>query len=335
MLQKHLADVRYNPARQNLRDEYYTQRAVVAAELVHYRHHFQGASVYLNCDDPRRSEFFRFLADHFDDWGLRRLVATYWNGEPSEGRQLSFGEAPLAPRSAWKMEISREPDGHKKQTATRLQGNGDFRSPECTALLEQADMVVTNPPFSLFREHIAQIVSHGKRFLVIGPVTGGSYKNVWALIRDGQMWCGVNNVKPHFFIPADDTQSEESKSTIAVSIIWLTNLDHGQRPPKLNLTASYDPAIHPVIDHPRLNGTPIINVDRIADIPRDYYGPMGVPVTIAQHHHPDQFKLGGLIDPVVNGVEIFKRAIIRRIDSLPDPGWQPEPPASEHHGRLF
>ena len=326
-----LAKTRWQTNRTNPRDEFHTSLEDVAAELVHYRQHFEGASVYLNCDDPRRSAFHQFLSANFDNWRLRRLAATHWNGMPTDGLQLALGEKPPAPSTAWKLEIHREQGSRQKnQVLTPLQGNGDFRSPECAALLEEADMVVTNPPFSLFREYFDQIVSHGKQFLVLAPLTSLQYESVWGLIKDGQVWMGVNSESKRFRIPdgygrAEDAvpigRENRSEYVKLSNTIWLTNMDHGQHPPKLSLVESYDPVAHPVYDQSHSDGSPIINVDQVSGIPCDYYGPMGVPITFLLKHNPAQFELLDCLDPDINGIPQFARIVIRRIDAPPDPEW--------------
>ncbi|WP_419855849.1 adenine-specific methyltransferase EcoRI family protein [Candidatus Poriferisodalis sp.] len=309
-----------NAAKAAKRDEFYTQREDVEAELRHYRPHFTAKTVYLNCDDPYESEFFKFFAAQFNALGLKRLIATSYSGSPVAGEHLQLDFAgrgiPEAEKSQAHMIDIREVADHNHDgrvdladvewllrkggnTWRPLEGNGDFRSSECIELLKQADIVVTNPPFSLFREYITQLIEHGKQFLVIGHQNATKYKEIFPLIQDGRVWLGVNNGGNKWFRVSDDydhVQTEaRNKMEDGVRYIsrgdvnWFTNLDHAKRHERLELWKQYTPEAYCTYENHEA-----INVNKVAEIPEDYHGPMGVPITYLDKHNPEQFEILGV-----------------------------------------
>ena len=313
------------------RDEFYTQLGDIENELKHYKDHFRGKTVYCNCDDPRVSNFFHYFSYNFAHLGLKKLITTcYKNQNPS-----------LFSRHDSDRAVTLEYDGYREGErvpnaddigVSHLEGDGDFRSRECIGLLEQADIVVTNPPFSLFREYIAQLVEHDKRFLIIGSKNAITYKEIFPLIRDNRLWLGrgFNRGNAYFKTPhperfAPGVYDSTTGLVKFRNVSWFTNLDHAKRRERLILWRRYSPE-----EYPRYDNYDAINVNRVADIPADYDGAMGVPITFLDRHNPEQFellnaddirtgssvpiKLHGLIkdkDGSVNGKPTYVRIVIR------------------------
>ena len=269
-------------------DEFYTCREDIEVELAHYAESFRGKTVYCNCDDPDSSEFWRFFQRNFNAWGLKRLIATHY--EPDAANYSYMLE--MNPGDAWDGTPVRKP----------IQSNGDFRSAACIELLEQADIVVTNPPFSLFREYVAQLMAYDKKFLIIGNINVITYKEIFPLIRSNQIWPGFNEKGGTrkgntllFGVP--DTYESKSlvvrdgKRYMQVSAWWFTNLDHKKRHQPLDLRGVYyDPNKYPKYDN-----YDAIEVSKTADIPCDYDGVMGVPITFLDKYCPEQFEILGLL----------------------------------------
>lgn len=284
-------------AREAKNDEFYTQLSDIEKELNHYRKHFKGASVLCNCDDPFESNFFKYFALNFKFLGLKKLVATCYDGSQvayTESRDL-FNFEDEAPKSrAYKIEITEdnipETDGWDlnnvkeltKKYATLLKGDGDFRSEECVELLKGADIVVTNPPFSLFREYVAQLVEYGKKFLVIGNKNALTYKEIFPLIKENKLWLGYNS--PDEFRTPDGNISKSVKGLCR----WYTNLDLKKRHESLILYRKYKGHES---DYPKYDNYDAINVDKVQDIPCDYEGVMGVPITFLDKFNPEQFEI--------------------------------------------
>lgn len=269
-------------------DEFYTQIEDIERELRYYRDHFRDQVVLLNCDDPEWSNFWRYFELNFDFLGLKKLIATHYTGLASDN-----------PPPAYKLEITRgEGDaasGHAR-VRTDLQGDGDFRSPECVAMLEEADIVVTNPPFSLFTEYMDQLVAHGKKFVIVGNQNAITYRDIWDRLHEGTIWLGMHSGDMQFRVPPDtppratrfwvDETGQKWRSI--GNACWFTNLDIPRRHEELPLFRTYDPAAYP-----RYENYDAIEVNRVANIPVDYDGMMGVPTTFLAKHNPDQFELMG------------------------------------------
>ena len=298
-------------------DEFYTQLADIELELKHYRKHFAGKTIFCNCDDPYESNFFKYFAMNFNYLGLKKLVATCYKGSPIVGEQFEqlsiFDILPsnenTPKRFPYKIEITEVVDingdgavdltdveyllRNKKNSLTLLNGDGDFRSPECVELLKQADIVVTNPPFSLFREYIAQLMEYDKKFLVIGNKNALTYREIFPLLRDNKMWTGYRGFSGGMWFYSDCVGKTEKvivdKMVVNVPSIWFTNLDHKKRHEELELYKKYNSE-----EYPKYENYNAFNVDKSADIPEVYDGEMGVPITFLDKYNPDQFEIIGL-----------------------------------------
>lgn len=301
-----------NAAKRAKKDEFYTQLADIERELQHYLPHFRGQTVLCNCDDPYESNFFKYFALNFNRLGLRRLLCTCYDGSPVRGTELVLrfdGEADTPRRQAYKVDIRAVPDlngdgavdltdvrlllQNDRNTLSLLQ-TGDFRSPECVALLQEADIVVTNPPFSLFREYVSQLMDYGKRFLIIGPQNAITYKEIFPLIKDNKIWLGYGfNAGNAYFKVPDNKQTyaagvydEEKKLVKFRNCHWYTNLEIPKRHDELDLFCRYSPE-----DYPKYDNYDAIEVSKVIDIPCDYDGVMGVPITFLDKYNPEQFEI--------------------------------------------
>ncbi|MER5723871.1 adenine-specific methyltransferase EcoRI family protein [[Kitasatospora] papulosa] len=279
-------------------DEFYTQLSDIEKELRHYKKHFKGKVVYLNCDDPRESQFFHYFSYNFEKLGLKKLIATCYK---SQNMDL-FSE--VDSERAVYLEYSGDKDGDRipgrdEIEVKYLNGDGDFRSAESITLLKEADIVVTNPPFSLFREYVAQLMEYGKKFLVIGNMNAVTYKEIWPYIQQNQIWLGVTRTgtgQMWLRIKADApvkkgqrvNESGDRYQTIGNSA-WFTNLDHSKRHEELTLYRTHDPDTYPPYDN--YNG---IEVGKTVDIPVDWGEVMGVPITFLGKYNPDQFEIVGI-----------------------------------------
>lgn len=299
------------------KDEFYTQLDDIENELRHYKDQFRGKVVYCNCDDPFESNFFKYFAANFNYLGLKKLITTSYTKSPIAGTQLElFAVEGLKPdgKQPFKIEINEVLDAngngavglddvkyllqHDKNTATPLSGNGDFRSDECIELLKQSDIVVTNPPFSLFREYIAQLGEYGKKFLIIGSVNAVTYKECFKLIKDNKMWLGVSihSGDREFRVPEDyplnaagyRVDSDGNKYIRVKGVRWFTNMDYEERHEEIVLYKKYTPG-----QYPRYTNYDAIEVSKTADIPLDYDGEMGVPITFLDKYNPEQFEIIG------------------------------------------
>lgn len=357
-------------------DEFYTRLEDVEREAQHYAEHFRDKTVFLNCDDPYESDFFKYFAMSFNHLGLKRLIAVSYAGSPIVGRQLSLFDvaglenSPL-PREPYRVDITEVPDFNgdgaidlhdveellrsDANTISMLEGDGSFSSPESIELLERSDIIVTNPPFSLFPEFLELLVRHNKQFLILGNMNAATYKEVWPRIQDDHMWLGVTRTGSGqmWFRVADDAPEKTGQrvengvryQTVGNSA-WFTNLDHARRHEEIPLFRRY--ADEPE-KYPKYENYDAIEVSKVVDIPIDYDGPMGVPITFLGKHNPDQFEILGTTesnDPknslrtrvytskecraaylerfgkpgvydlnasgVVNGAKVFKRILIRR-----------------------
>ena len=312
-----MANKNLHDAKAAKKDEFYTRIEDISNELRHYRDFFRGKSVLCNCDDPYESNFFKYFALNFNSWGLRRLTATCYDGSPVAGSELRLPfdveTAQAKKRTAHKIVITEVPDingdgavdladvdlliRNRANVLTRLSGNGDFRSPECVAMLREADVVVTNPPFSLFREYLAQLIEYDKKFLIIGSQNNVTYKDVFLLLMQNKVWLGYNSGEMAFRVPqnyeARDTrywQDETGQKWRSMgNISWYTNIDHKKRHEELDLFKKFNEEEYQSFDNYNA-----ININKVADIPYDYDGIMGVPITFMDKYNPDQFEILGL-----------------------------------------
>ena len=351
-----------NKAARAKKDEFYTQLSDIEKELRHYKAFFKGKVVFCNCDDPYESNFFKYFAMNFNVLGIKKLIVTSYAGSPITGNELEFyvnevGEISFRPnkpaleispsKKAYKVEINEVNDENgdgrvdladveylirnKKNTLSLLEGNGDFRSAECIELLKQADVVVTNPPFSLFREYVAQLMEYEKAFIIIGNQNAITYKEIFPLFQNNRLWLGYgfNGNVAFFNSPYDDyaVSSQHKEGLIRVSgVMWFTNIDVDKRHEDIILYRTYTPN-----DYPHYDNYDAIEVSKTADIPCDYFGVMGVPITFMDKYNPDQFEIigctesegkgfsnglwnskSGVAQPLVNGKRLYKRIFIRR-----------------------
>jgi len=310
-------------AKRGKNDDFYTQLADIENELCHYKDHFHGKVVYCNCDDPRVSNFFHYFSYNFAHLGLKKLITTcYRNQDRDLFSRHDREQAIMLAYDGFR-------DGDRIPRAedigiTPLKGDGDFRSAECLALLKQADIVVTNPPFSLFREYVAQLVAHDKTFVIIGHQNAITCKEIFPPIKENKMWLGFGfkGGAGHFISNYADhaTATDRKEGMIRVSgVFWYTNLDHNKRHEELILYKHYTPEAYPHYDN-----YDAIEVSKTKHIPMDWAGVMGVPITFLDKFNPDQFEILGSNrgigqDPQgvygrgshLNGKETFKRLFIR------------------------
>ena len=293
-------------AKRQKNDDFYTQLSDIENELKHYKQHFAGKVVYCNCDDPKISNFYKYFSLNFESLALKRLITTCYKNQ-----NLDLFSDHTSEKAIW-LEYNQgtyEKGAYvpSEPVVRHLNGDGDFRSTECIELLKQADIVVTNPPFSLFREYVAQLVQYGKKFLIVGSQNAITYKEIFPLIKDNRIWLGVTPKGQDmlFDVPegyAQDlvaTAKEGSAYRVVEGVIkgrlgnaaWFTNLDHKKRHDELILYKRYSSEEYPTYDN-----YDAINVDKIAKIPMDWDGAMGVPVTFLDKYNPDQFEILGITD---------------------------------------
>jgi len=287
-------------ARRSKKDEFYTQLSDIEKELKHYRHHFKGKVVYCNCDDPRVSNFFHFFSFQFEKLGLKKLIATCYKNQDMDLFSRNDAERAIYLEYEGDRSGNRVPDPDEIGVK-HLKGDGDFRSAETIELLKKADIVVTNPPFSLFREYVAQLVEYDKQFLIIGSVNAVSYKEIFKLIKENRVWLGpsIHGGDREFGVPDDYPLKaagfridEHGRKFIRVKgVRWFTNLDFRQRHEELVLYRSYTPEAYPKYDN-----YDAIEVSKTKEIPADYNGAMGVPITFLDKYNPEQFEILGITD---------------------------------------
>ncbi len=339
-------------AKSSKNDEFYTILADIEKELKHYKSHFKNKIVYCNCDDPYESNFFKFFAANFINFGLKKLIVTSYGGSPIIGSQLPLldikgiqGKEPI------KIEINKVEDYNKDgsidlldvqlllerdaNTSSPLKQGGDFRSNECIELLKQADIVVTNPPFSLFREYVGQLMQYNKKFLIIGTWNAISYKEIFPYIKENKIWIGVNSnrnfsgfiVPKHYPLSGTEARIDENGNRVVSSnnTCWFTNLDNAKRHEELILYKKYAPEEYPTYDNYNA-----IEVSKVNNIPIDYDGVIGVPITFMNKYNPKQFEIigasdNGVVDkkyklphfkkhnePYINGKKQYKRIFIKQ-----------------------
>lgn len=303
-------------AKHNKKDEFYTQLKDIEKELRYYKKHFKGKTVLCNCDDPFESNFFRYFVMNFNYLGLKKLIATCYVTSPVMGQQLSLfdvvGGNEENKNKPYKAVVTKvydaTGDGYidmydiaelfksGENELTELKGNGDFRSEECIELLKESDIVVTNPPFSLFREYVAQLMEYKKKFLIIGNINCITYKEIFPLLMNNKAWLGngMGRWISGFIVPdsyelygTEAAVNDKGQRIVATNnCLWLTNLDIKKRHEEMILFRKYDPETYPKYDN-----YDAINVDKTADIPCDYDGVMGVPITFLDKYCPEQFEI--------------------------------------------
>ena len=322
---KHIGD-----AKKNKNDEFYTQLVDIEKELKHYQHHFTGKTVLCNCDDPRVSKFFHYFSYNFEKLGLKKLIATCY-----KNRQLDLFSW-QSPESVDKaIYITYEGDKKGKRIPSvedmeikHFKGDGDFRSEECIELLKQADIVVTNPPFSLFREFVKQLFDYEKRFLIIGAWNAITTKEIFRYFMENRLWIGENSnrqisgfiVPDHYKLYGGEAKIDDEGNRIVSSNnnCWFTNLDLSKRHEELILYKKYTQK-----EYPMYSNCEAIEVSKVKEIPLDYEGVMGVPITFLNKYNPNQFEILGMDDhnlkypdwrgrgPDLNGKAIYRRIMIK------------------------
>ena len=317
-------------AKKNKNDEFYTQLSDIENELKHYKEHFKNKIVFCNCDNPRESNFFKYFIRNFNRLGLKKLIiTTYINSLIAKGKRnvvykISINK--LEDINDYDLITDEFIDKIIRKLRKKLYGDkkyqaGDFRSAECVELLKQADIIVTNPPFSLFREYVAQLIKYNKKFLIIGNKNSISYKEIFTYIKQNKIWLGFTS--PCEFFTIENGQKVKTKKVQGLAR-WFTNLEHQKRHEKLDLYKKYNPQ-----EYPKYDNYNAINVDKIADIPYDYYEPMGVPITFLDKYNPEQFEILGqmantTVDeynfgyPFINGKRKYARIIIKLLGTKRD-----------------
>jgi len=312
-------------------DEFYTILSDIERELRHYKKHFKNKAVFCNCDDPRVSNFFHYFSYHFEKLKLKKLITTCYKNQDMD----------LFSRHDNEKAIYLEYEGDKNENNVpdpeeigikQLKGDGDFRSKECIELLKKSNIVVTNPPFSLFREYVAQLMKYKKKFLIIGTWNAITYKEIFPLIKENKLWIGINSnrnfsgfiVPKHYPLDGTEARIDENGNRIVSSnnTCWFTNLDNAKRHEELVLYKKYNPKEYPTYDNYNA-----IEVSKTNDIPIDYKGVMGVPITFMNKYNPEQFEIVGCsysygepkgyhikgkdFNVSVNGEQIYKRLFIK------------------------
>jgi len=309
-------------AKRNKSDEFYTQLPDIERELKHYKNYFKDKTVYCNCDDPKISNFFNYFALNFENLQLKKLITTCYKNQDWN----------LFSQNASEQAVYLEYEGDKNNNKLPdpeeigihpLKEDGDFRSDECIELLKKSDIVVTNPPFSLFREYVAQLIEHDKKFIIVGSFNAVTYKEIFKLIKDNKIWLGNGFQGGNaYFEPKDKSVfgkgvlDEKTGLVKFRNVTWFTNLDINKRHEDLILYKSYDENSYSKYDN-----YDILNVDKLKEIPKDYKGVMGVPITFLDKYNPKQFEILGIANSArwidyecytkINGKKIYNRILIK------------------------
>lgn len=327
-------------AKSSKKDEFYTQLPDIENEIKHYKKHFKGKIVLCNCDDPRVSNFFHYFAYNFEELGLKKLITTCYKNQKAELFSENKSEQAIYLEYGGDKNKNRIPDP-EEIGIEHLKNDGDFRSPECIELLKKADIVVTNPPFSLFRDFVAQLIEHDKKFVIIGNQNALTYKETFKLVKENKLWFGnsIHSGDREFGVPKDyplnaassRTDEEGNKYIRVKGVRWFTNLDYEERHKDLILYKKYNEK-----EYPKYDNYNAINVDITKDIPMDYSGVMGVPITFIDKYNPEQFEILGMsasagynkdivgipfkgekdARPIINGKNIYARIFIRNLKPL-------------------
>lgn len=287
-------------AKKAKKDEFYTQLTDIEKELRFYKKFFKNKSVYCNCDDPKKSNFFQYFSLNFEYLGLKKLITTCYKNQNVDLFSTNKFEQGAYLEYLGDLNQNNIPDDHEI-SKTHLKGDGDFRSEECINLLKNSDVVVTNPPFSLFREYIDQLIMFNKKFVIIGNVNAITYKEVFKLFQENKIWMGasIKSGDREFGVPNDyplnaagSRVDENGNKFIRVKgVRWFTNIDFKERYEDIVLYKKYSQE-----EYPKYDNYDAINIDKTKDIPKDYKGVMGVPITFIDKYNPDQFEILGITD---------------------------------------
>ena len=291
-----MANANLTNAKKAKNDEFYTQLSDIEKEMRHYKSFFKDKIVYCNCDDARESNFFKYFSLNFEHLGLKKLITTGYKAD-GRGVVLIYEGDKNGNRTVEDSEI----------VTKELEGNGDFRSEECIEFLKEADVVITNPPFSLFREYVAQLMEYGKKFLIIGNMNAITYKEIFPYIKNNELWLGCRTLGSDFFFNVPEDYKDELMATKTqgggwkiidgevmgrvASACWFTNIPHKKRNEELDLYRKYNEN-----DYPKYDNYDAIEVSKVADIPMDYEGVMGVPITFLDKYCPSQFEILGITE---------------------------------------
>lgn len=289
-----MANERFDNAKKNKNDEFYTRLEDIEKELNHYKEYFRGKTIFCNCDDPRISNFFKYFALNFNEFGLKKIISTCYKNQDvdlftqndcEKAVYIEYTGNPNDPTSTDFSTIE----------VKELKGDGDFRSQECIELLKQSDVVITNPPFSLFREYVAQLIKYDKKFIIVGHQNAISYKEIFSLIKENKLWLGygfkggaAHFINTHYEDYASAGDHKEGMIRVS-GVVWFTNIDIKKRHEELVMYKTYNPE-----EFPKYENYEAINVDKSTDIPMDYDGVIGVPITFLDKYSPDQFEIVGL-----------------------------------------
>ena len=289
-----MANERFDNAKKNKNDEFYTRLEDIEKELNHYKEYFKGKTIFCNCDDPRISNFFKYFALNFNEFGLKKLISTCYKNQDvdlftqndcEKAVYIEYTGNPNDPTSTDFSTIE----------VKELKGDGDFRSQECIELLKQSDVVITNPPFGLFREYVAQLIKYDKKFIIVGHQNAISYKEIFSLIKENKLWLGygfkggaAHFINTHYEDYASAGDHKEGMIRVS-GVVWFTNIDIKKRHEELVMYKTYNPE-----EFPKYENYEAINVDKSTDIPMDYDGVIGVPITFLDKYSPDQFEIVGL-----------------------------------------
>ena len=289
-----MANERFDNAKKNKNDEFYTRLEDIEKELNHYKEYFKGKTIFCNCDDPRISNFFKYFALNFNEFGLKKIISTCYKNQDvdlftqndcEKAVYIEYTGNPNDPTSTDFSTIE----------VKELKGDGDFRSQECIELLKQSDVVITNPPFSLFREYVAQLIKYDKKFIIVGHQNAISYKEIFSLIKENKLWLGygfkggaAHFINTHYEDYASAGDHKEGMIRVS-GVVWFTNIDIKKRHEELVMYKTYNPE-----EFPKYENYEAINVDKSTDIPIDYDGVIGVPITFLDKYSPDQFEIVGL-----------------------------------------
>ena len=331
-MNKHTTNRNLRTAKKSKKDEFYTQLTDIEKELKHYKKHFKDKIVYCNCDDPRISNFFHYFSYNFEYLGLKKLITVCYKNQNRNLFSQNNSEQAIYLEYNGDKNKNYIPDPEEIEIKY-LKGDGDFRSKESIELLKQADIVVTNPPFSLFRKFVAQLDKYEKKFLIIGNINAITYKEIFPLIKENKLWLGasIHSGDREFAVPDDyplkaagyRVDNKGKKFIRIKGVRWFTNLDNTNRNEELILYKQYNPE-----EYPKYDNYNAINVDKTKEIPIDYEGVMGVPITFIDKYNPEQFELLGIMNtgeenkgiryegtphgrPIINGVEKYLRILIR------------------------